>query len=471
MHAVRGACDPTIDDLLALGDAHAIVLVPLVFQGAGEGVLSCCTVGPEAFRPEQVRTLEQLAPHLALLIRTSRLEAEKGRIAERRARLAAWAADVMAAPDLDAAIERICEASRALFRASRSAIFLVEEGGLAARGTSGDLSRAGLSGLRLDGASPFDAVLHSGETLAINDFVHSAYAETAAGRALRPKAALFVPLIDGGGALGVLTVSDGADPFRFGPNDLEDARLLGAVATVAMRKGILLEALQRSNTAKTEFLASVSHDLRTPLNVMLGYTQLLAEGSFGPVTAQQTDTLERMERTAMDQLALINDLLDLVGIEQGKLAYSLAPVHVGEIAAPLREMMEALLRGRPVSFEVDVASDAVARTDRERLRQVLVNLLANAAKFTREGRVRLVASRGQGVIDIAIEDTGPGIESGIEQIALEPFVRGTRPAAGSGLGLAIVSRLLHALGGGIAIDSEPGRGTCVRVRLPAETPA
>jgi signal transduction histidine kinase len=202
--------------------------------------------------------------------------------------------------------------------------------------------------------------------------------------------------------------------------------------------------------------------------VILGYTDLLAEGTFGPVTTEQLDTLARMRRTAAAQLDLINDLLDLARIEQGKLSCRLRAVHVGELVGSLREMMEALLRGRPIAFDVDIATDAVACTDRERLRQVLVNLLANAAKFTQHGRVLLSALRVNDIVEIRVADTGGGMAPAMARQVLEPFVRGADVHAGSGLGLAIVSRLLNVLGGTLQIDSALGRGTTVRIELPAD---
>jgi signal transduction histidine kinase len=256
-------------------------------------------------------------------------------------------------------------------------------------------------------------------------------------------------------------------PRRFSSRDEEDARILATMATAALRKVLLVDALTRASRAKSDFLASVSHDLRTPLNIITGYVQLLYEGTFGSLTTEQADTLGRIMRTASDQLLLINDLLDLARIEQGKLTCSPHAMPIAGLVPRLVEMMEALLRGRPVRFEADVPPDVMAYADPERVRQVLVNLLTNAAKFTNEGCVRLVvAAEGDGVC-IAVEDTGPGIEPGVRDRLLEPFARGTSKQAGAGLGLAIAARLLEAMRGSIAIDSTPGQGTRVDVRLPS----
>ncbi|MEW6267956.1 MAG: ATP-binding protein [Thermodesulfobacteriota bacterium] len=465
--AIRGRA-PELEETLEQARLHALLAVPLVYREELEGVLSCGVEDPPAFSDAQVQLVEQLAPQLALLIRSARLEAEKARLAERRTRLASLASEVLTAADADAMAVRLCAASRAIFRATRAVLLMLEDGVLHLRGVDGgDVGEAPLR-LPLAEAGVLADCLRERRVLVVNEFMSSPHAPQARARNLAPASFLAIPLADGEGDLGLLVVTDRDEPFRFGPLDEEDGRLLGTIATDSIRKRLLVEALRRANTAKSEFLASVSHDLRTPLNVILGYTDLLADETFGPVTAEQLDTLGRIRRTAAEQLALINDLLDLARIEQGKVACRLQSVHVGELVGSLREMMDALLRDRPVAFEVDVAADAVASTDRERLRQVLVNLLANAAKFTHEGRVRLAALRTDGAVEISVADTGPGMDAALADQMLEPFVHGSSEHAGTGLGLAIVSRLLNVLGGRLEIDSALGRGTTVRVRLPSE---
>ena len=226
-------------------------------------------------------------------------------------------------------------------------------------------------------------------------------------------------------------------------------------------------ALAQALKHKSEFLASVSHDLRTPLNVVIGYSQLLAEGTFGALNAEQRDTLARIVRTSTMQMTLINDLLDLARIEQGKLAYHCQAVAIGDLVPQLRDMMDALLRARPIRFEADVTQDAVTWSDPERLVQVLANLLSNAAKFTREGHVRLAAARDGALVRVSVVDSGPGMDTELRARALEPFVRGDGDAPGWGLGLAIVDRLVRLLNGRIEIESRLGSGTTVAIVLPA----
>jgi signal transduction histidine kinase len=462
--AVRGDGTGPLDPLLRTARLHALAVVPLAFHGGAEGSLSCGLDRPPGFTREQRLLLESLAPHIAVLIQNSRLEARAGRLAARRARLAVWAAEVLGAADLDRMAARLCEASRTLFGATLSRLLLLENGALVGRSLAGHTPSPPFR-LPLDAVSPATDALRTGQVLVLNQFQQTHYAPLM--RRFRPAAVLAAPLEDAAGPVGVLTVADLEEPFRFGPTDEADARLLAAIATVALRKGLLVEALTRANAAKSEFLASVSHDLRTPLNVIMGYAQLLAEETFGPVSAEQADALGRVLRTAGNQLALIDDLLDLARIEQGKLGCELRAVAVADVVPALSELMEALLRARPVRFEAAVADDAVAWTDPERLRQVLCNLLTNAAKFTDEGFVRLHAGRDGGTVVIRIADTGVGMEPHLRERALEPFVHGEGRAAGSGLGLAIVARVLPALRGTLALDSTPGAGTTVEVRLPA----
>jgi signal transduction histidine kinase len=227
------------------------------------------------------------------------------------------------------------------------------------------------------------------------------------------------------------------------------------------------DGLARALEYKAAFLASVSHDLRTPLNVVIGYGQLLAEAEFGPLSAAQADVLGRILRSAETQLGLVNDLLDLARIEQGKLSCERHDVAVADLVPALREVFQVLVHGRAVAFEADVAPDAVVLGDAHRLQQVLVNLLTNAAKFTESGAVRLAAHRDGDAVRLSVTDTGIGMEPALCRRATDPFVHGQASGAGFGLGLAIVQRLVGLLGGELAIASAVGRGTRVDVRLPA----
>jgi len=467
--AVRGQAPAPLQALLDQARLFALALVPVAHQGEVVGILSCGVESEPGFGATHMQVLADLAPHLGLLLRSVRIEHEQARLATRRTRLASLASEVLTANRPEIMATRLCVASRELFRASRADLLMLEDEVLIPGGIDADPPLPLPGPLALAASPILRQSLRERRVIAVNDFMASRYASSPRARELGIAAVLAIPLADVEGELGLLVVSDTKERFRFGPRDEEDAHLLAAIATETIRKGLLVESLRRASEAKSEFLASVSHDLRTPLNVILGYTDLLVDDTFGPLSRDQRDTLARIRRTGTAQLALIDDLLDLSRIEQGKLTCQMHTVHVGELVGSLREMMDALLRDRPIAFEVEVAPDAVAFTDPERLRQVLVNLLANAAKFTHEGRVRLSALRERGLVEIRVADTGGGMDGAMAQQAAEPFVRGSEAEAGSGLGLAIVASLLRLLGGSMQIDSALGVGTTVCVQLPAES--
>jgi K+-sensing histidine kinase KdpD len=464
--ASRGAGSPEMQRVLEDAEISALAMVPLEFDGHPEGTISCALTDEAAFRPEQLAALERVASHVALLVRNARLESAAARLAARRTWLATGAGRVLTATDALQLAHHLGELSQALFRATGAWLLLVEGDALVGRKASEPDLGTELVRLPLHVTAASTDALRERRVVVVNDYTQTPYMVSDAAQRFHPASVLVIPLVDDTGPMGVVVVNHLHDPRRFGRTDEEDAQILATIATAALRKALLLDALTRANQAKNDFLASVSHDLRTPLNIITGYASLLREETFGALTDEQGDVLSRILRTAGDQLALINDLLDLARIERGELVCAPRPLVLAALVPALADMMEVLLRGRPIRFEADVAPDVVVRADPERMRQVLVNLLGNAAKFTREGCVRLVAAAGASDVRVAVEDTGPGIAPAIRDRVLKPFVRGAVDGAGTGLGLAIVSRLLDAMHGAIAIESEPGRGTRVEVRLP-----
>jgi len=470
---IAGQDDDTLRDALHAAPGDHVLLIPFG-RGTRLEILAACRRSAAPFEEATLRTWEQIAPHVAVVLSNWRLEQATSGARSYRHHFAALAADVVQADDVEATAVRLCELTRALFGTTRSALFMLEEQDLvpiAAAGPYGD--RAAGGSLHVPpGVEPiFDEALRTGQVMVVNDFRASPYAEAPIPLPFRPQAAMVIPLSDTSGKLGLLTASDLDEPHRFGPNTAEEGRMLGAVTTVALRRMLLLEELRRAGRAKDDFLAAVSHELRTPLNVVLGYVQLLNEHAFGPLTPEQADSIRRVEMGARSQLALVNDLLDLAAIERGAIHCVIAPLQVSDLSSELSDVVLALIAGRPIAFSTDLPEHLVVHTDRERLKQVLVNVLANAAKFTVQGRITVRAAEADGGVAIEVIDTGAGMEPGFLQQATEPFVRGDGPAAGSGLGLAIVSRVLRVLGGSLKIDSRPGAGTSVRIVLPAAEPA
>ncbi len=228
-----------------------------------------------------------------------------------------------------------------------------------------------------------------------------------------------------------------------------------------------------ANKAKADFLAVMSHELRTPLNAISGYVDLMSLGVEGPLTEKQRISLTRIQLNEQHLLSLIDDVLSFAKIEAGRLKMDIQAVLVRDVSTSLEPLIAPELQKRELTFSCDPFSDRLrVRADPEKLRQILLNFLANAIKFTGQGgRVRLGAEPRGEFVRIWVSDTGIGIPG--DQIAhvFEPFFqveRGpTRRYPGIGLGLAIARDLARAMGGEVQLDSTFGEGSTFSLILPA----
>jgi signal transduction histidine kinase/FixJ family two-component response regulator len=231
-------------------------------------------------------------------------------------------------------------------------------------------------------------------------------------------------------------------------------------------------AAETANQAKSVFLANISHELRTPLNAILGFSDLMRHDP--SLTQGQNQNLAIINRSGEHLLTLINDVLEMAKIEAGRVQLDNLPFDLGAMVRDVTDMMEIRAREKGLQLILDQASEfpRYINGDEARLRQILINLVGNAIKFTRQGGVTIRLGTRENAIShllIEVEDSGPGISADDQKRLFQPFVQLGKQAGdnrGTGLGLAITRQFVQLMGGGISLESTPGKGSLFRIDLP-----
>jgi signal transduction histidine kinase/CheY-like chemotaxis protein len=278
-----------------------------------------------------------------------------------------------------------------------------------------------------------------------------------------------------GGSVKQRVEVDNRDEFGTLAHDLNDtsdrlATLFDEQQDLTMRLSETNASLAHASEAKSRFLTSVSHELRTPMNAILGFTDAILAGVDGPLNDEQRASLEWVQRGGRDLLELINEILDLSKIESGKLTIEAESFDPRELVDAVVAQHRSLATQKGLAVDwVDNGTLTEVRLDRGRTRQIIVNLLGNACKFTQAGTVTVETSgAGEGRLDVFVRDTGPGIPASEADAIFEEFHQVEGAAPGTGLGLAISRRLARAMGGDVTVESELGVGTTFHLRLPKD---
>lgn len=242
------------------------------------------------------------------------------------------------------------------------------------------------------------------------------------------------------------------------------------VISVCRTRRLAFEAIQAAERAKADFFASVSHDIRTPLNSIIGFSELLKSETDPDVRQEYLDSIAFSGNTLLE---LINDVLDLARLDAGKLAFVREPFDLKRQVRLILRTFESAAREKSLALKSEIGEFPVLELDEQRARQVLFNLVGNAVKYTDAGGVTVSASfertsAREGTLRVAVRDTGIGIAAADIAKLMRPYVRlqGVNARGGTGLGLAICKRIVESMGGRISISSEPGKGSVFAVLLP-----
>jgi GAF domain-containing protein/ActR/RegA family two-component response regulator len=292
-----------------------------------------------------------------------------------------------------------------------------------------------------------------------------------------------IPIVGTEEVIGTVSVNRNAPAEGFSDDELNLMTTLVNQAAVSMQNARLYEEqretadqLRELDQLKSQFLANMSHELRTPLNSIIGFSRVIMKGIDGPVTDQQTQDLSAIYNAGQHLLNMINDILDISKIEAGKMELAFEEVDLIQIIESVMSTARGLVKDAPVDLITSISEDIpILNADSTRIRQILLNLISNAAKFTDEGSITVSArtqtnENGQPEIYISVTDTGVGIALEDQVDLFEPFTQvdgsATRKTGGTGLGLSITRLLVDLHQGTIGVDSEVGKGSTFYFTIP-----
>jgi len=463
-------------------EARAGLAVPITLRGQTLGVLGVEDPARQ-WTEDDAALIEAVSEQLAQTLESARLYADTQRRAEQMATLNRIGLDLTAGLELQRVLESLYEQCRQVLTTDSFCVALYDEntGLIEFPLLTGRDGPTKLEPARIQDQPGFIAhIIQSAQPLHVPD----THAMPEGGLShphmidgLPDRSYAGVPLTARGKVFGVLSVQSD-QPNAYTDQDIELLTTIATQAAIAVENARAYERLVETaeelrevDRLKTQFLANMSHELRTPLNSIIGFSRVMLKGIDGPLTELQQTDLTSIHNSGQHLLSLINSILDMSKIEAGKMDFSFEEIDLKDVFRTVTSTTTALIKDRPIELQVEVPDDLPSVwADAQRVRQVLINLLSNATKFTEEGYILLKAEAGPEFVTISVADTGIGIEPEAQKRLFIPFQQvdasTTRRAGGTGLGLAICRSFVELHGGEIWVESEPGQGSSFFFTLP-----
>jgi signal transduction histidine kinase len=482
-------------DALRLGH-RTILSVPLLREDEAIGSLSIRRTEVRPFSDKQIELAETFADQAVIAIENVRLfdevqarTRELARSVEELRALGEVSQAVNSTLDLETVLATIVAKAVQLSNTDAGVIYVLDEldETLRVRATYG-LSDELVAAIRGQAAGASDALRRAIQDrrpleMDIREEPPSPVREISIRAGFQAR--LVVPLVGADRVVGALVIRR-KQPGKFPTSTVDLLQTFAAQSVLAIQNARLFSEiedksrqLQLASEHKSQFLASMSHELRTPLNAIIGLTEMMVKNAARFGTEKAQEPLQRVNRAGTHLLGLINQVLDLSKIEAGKLELNPQTVQLAPLINEVIGTAGQLAEQNKNRLVVDAPENLGALTvDPMRLRQILLNLLSNACKFTKAGEVKLAArkvSNGSGFVEFAVSDTGIGMTAEQQAKLFEEFSQADATTAqtfgGTGLGLAITRKLARMMGGDVTVASEPGKGSVFTVRLPGgETP-
>lgn len=445
------------------------------------------------FTDEEIRLVETILFQVATSIRNAQLFTQTQSSEERLRRQNEYLATatevsrlITSTLDMDILFSRAADLIRSRFGYYFVGLFTVDDNSYNAllregTGEAGEQLKHRQYSLPVGSKSVIGSVTGTGSTRVINN--------TALDPLYRPNSLLpetrsqmGIPLKIGARVIGALDIHSN-EINTFHPEEVAVLETLADQISVAFENARSYDTAQKAiedmkqlDIIKSQFLANMSHELRTPLNSIIGFSRVILKGIDGPITEQQQQDLSAIYNSGQHLLGLINNILDLSKIEAGKMELTPEELNVADAIASVVSTSAGLVRDRPIKLVQEIESGLPAvRADPMRLRQILLNLISNAAKFTEQGSITISASlhtpsTGIPEVMVSVTDTGPGIALEDQKKLFQAFSQidssATRKTGGTGLGLSICKRLVEMHGGKISVHSAPGKGSTFYFTLP-----